>query len=176
MKEIGARKWTAVGVVTAALVLWAVSATGLAEAQAPTMRAHLVGPVLVGDGQTLRIEYSNIFGTKSVPIRFAFFNPVNGALVGGLKNAMVDPGKGDMGAYTNDSGVATSVVGVAWLAEPRPDPILSAQLVGSGGVVWLAEPRPAERAVLVWLTAAAGAGAMPRVGVPPGAVRNSGLT
>ena len=138
------KKWMAAAAVTTAVVVWTALVAVPAKAQAPVFRIFRIGPASVAAGQTLQIDYSNILGKQPVQFRVAFLSATNGALIGAVKNATVAAGAGDSGTYTNSAGGAASVIAIIFLAEPRPDPFLTAQLVasGGGGAVWLAEPRP----------------------------------
>jgi hypothetical protein len=137
------RRWILGSVAIAALLLAATAIWQARPVQAQEgSRVFRLPVVSVGAGESLIMSFSNLGGRNTI-VGMQFFNAKTGALVGGLKDIAVASGAGETTTYTNSSGSPLSIVGVAQLAEPRPDPLLSLQLNDAGGnFEWLAEPRP----------------------------------
>ena len=106
----------------------------------PTIMTYRLGPVSVGQGEVLRISYGNLFMDTPSSFSVSFLDANSGTLLGGIKDVVVTPGTGDFADFAG--GTDVSVVAVVGLAEPRPDPVLTAQLLVGGSAAWLAEPRP----------------------------------
>ena len=147
-------KWlTAAAVLAALMVLWWVS-HGITPAQAqttPYVRAFYFGPVTVGPDQSFLVSYSNLLGSRPYAVRAQFFDASTGQLLR-TQEGVVVPGAGVdltpeppcpncMNLAASASGPA-SIVGVVELADPRPTPVVSLQIVSGGRVVALADPRP----------------------------------
>jgi len=144
-------KWlTASAVLAALLIVWAVShGTIPAQAQtSPFVRAFNFGPVMVGPDQSFLLSYSNLFGARPYALRARFFNASTGAVLLD-ESQTVAPGAvlvlPPCIQCPSGAGVASAVmpvVGVLELADPRPTPLVSLQIISQARVVGLADPRP----------------------------------
>ena len=156
LRTFTSHKWLAAGAVLGGLtVLWAVS-HGTAPAQAqtsPYVRAFNFGPVLVGPEQSFLLSYSNLFGSRPYAVRARLFDASTGQSLGAPLEGVVAPGTAFVLAPTPNPNQGFSnltaqanglvpVVGVLELADPRPTPLVSLQIVSQGRVVALADPRP----------------------------------